>query len=125
MIPVTLDEYTMLSDNPFKNPNDKRSWRLDLNDTDGGDRIVEVVSLIPASGSIYHYRYLKQPSPIVLEDLTLLVPGYSIEGITDETQCKMPKEMHRIILKRAVELATLAYKENTLQNNVQLNTRIN
>jgi hypothetical protein len=126
IVPVSLDEYSILSDNPFKYPNNKRSWRLDIKDTSDGKRVVEVVTNVPATGSVYHYRYLKAPTPIVLEDITDTVgAGYAIEGVTIPTECKMPNELHRIILKRAVELATLAYKENTLQNNVQLNTRIN
>jgi hypothetical protein len=41
--------------------------------------------------------------------------------VTDETESILPSETHRLILNRAVDLATLAYKENTLANNVQLN----
>lgn len=125
IIPVSLDQYIVLSDNPFKNTNNKRSWRLDLKDTDN-KRIVEIVTNITAVGSIYHYRYIKAPTPIVLTNIeTLVGAGYAIEGIIIPTECLMPKELHRKILNRSVELATLAYKENTLQNNVQLNTRIN
>jgi hypothetical protein len=51
--------------------------------------------------------------------------GLEINGVSAKTECALNSEVHRLILKRAVELATTAYKENTLTNNVQINNRNN
>lgn len=125
IVPIPLDEYSMLEDNPFKKPNDQRAWRLNVKNTETADKVVEIITT--ATPTSYVYRYLKEPTPIVLVDLSTAFPGMglSINGVTAETQCVLNSEVHRSILKRAVELATTAYKENTLVNNVQINNRNN
>ena len=125
IVPIPLDEYSMLEDNPFKKPNNQRAWRLNVKNTETADKVVEIITT--ATPTSYVYRYLKEPSPIVLVDLSTEFPGMglSINGVTAETQCALNSEVHRLILKRAVELATTAYKENTLANNVQINNRNN
>lgn len=125
IIPVALDQYSLLEGNPFKEPNTKKAWRLNIKNTVNANNVVEIVTTqTPTS---YVYRYLKEPSPIVLVDLSVEYPdqGLSINGVTAETNCDLNSEAHRVILKRAVELATMAYKENTLGNNIQLNNRNN
>ena len=74
-------------------------------------------------------RYLKYPEPIILTDLET-DPDFedmnlTIEGIALEQTCKLNREIHSEILDRAVELAIRDYKENNLQNKVQLNNRNN
>ena len=115
----------MLEDNPFKKPNKDRAWRFNLANTISTDKIVEIVS--DQTLTTYLYRYLREPAPIILDDLDTVFPGQdlSINGINTKTECALNSEVHRIILKRAVELATVAYKDNTLQNNIQLNNRNN
>lgn len=125
IVPTALDQYSILEDNPFKNPNKKRAWRMDSKNTITSDKVVEIISNQTLAS--YFYRYLKEPSPIVLTDLDVLFPGMglTINGVSAETGCILNSEVHRIILKRAVEIATAAYKENTLSNNIQLNNRNN
>lgn len=125
IVPTALDQYSILEDNPFKKPNANRAWRLDSKNTITADRVVELISTQTLTS--YFYRYLKEPSPIVLTDLAVLFPGMglTINGVSAETGCILNSEVHRIILKRAVEIATAAYKENTLSNNIQLNNRNN
>lgn len=67
-----------------------------------------VVELIAGSKDIvnkYIIRYLKKPSPIILEDLE----GVTIEDISVETPCTLDEILHHEILQRAVELAKAAY----------------
>jgi len=125
IVPTALDQYSMLEDNPFKEPNAKRAWRINTKNTVSSDKVVEIITTqTPAS---YVYRYLQEPTPIVLVNLDDEFPAMnlSINGVNTETNCILNSECHRIILKRAVELATAAYKENTLSNNIQLNNRNN
>ena len=49
----------------------------------------------------------------------------SIDGVVQEQTSELNKEIHQEILDRAVELAHRDYKENNLQNRVQLNNRNN
>jgi len=125
IVPTALDQFSMLEDNPFKMPNRDRAWRLDVKNTINDIKVVEIISTQPLAS--YFYRYLKEPTPIVLTDLDVLFPGMdlTINGVSAETGCILNSEVHRIILKRAVELATAAYKENSLSNNIQLNNRNN
>jgi hypothetical protein len=126
IVPTALDAFNNFSDNPFKMPNRHKAWRLDSKNTGTQyDKVVEIISTVtPVS---YVYRYLKAPEPIVLADLEDLFPGagLSINGVDSVNECKLNSEIHRTILKRAVEIATMAYKENLLSNNLQLNNRNN
>lgn len=121
--PIPLDEYSVLDENPFKQPNTRKAWRLDVSNTVGDDKVVEIIS--NQTLTTYIYRYLTQPTPIVLVDLAVDAEyeglDLTIQGISDETIPVLPAEAHRLILRRAVDLATTAYKENTLSNNVQIN----
>lgn len=100
VIPITQDEYWKISKNPFKGPTDRRVLRLDNN-----SNIVELISKYNIS--TYLIRYLVQPSPIILEDLSSY--GITINGVSEITECKLNPVLHRIILNRAVTLAKLAY----------------
>ncbi len=123
VIPTSLDQYSVLSENPFKKPNARKAWRLTTNDTVSNETVVEILST--QTLTTYTYKYLDQPSPIILVDLSTDPEfsglGLEINGISAETNCILPAEIHRVVLTEAVALATLAYKENTLSNNVQLN----
>jgi len=125
VVPITLDEFNESKKNPFRKLDKDIAWRLDFNST--VSNTVEILSTEVITK--YHLRYLKYPDPIILTDLStnpeFAGMGLSIDGITSEQTCKLDKELHREILDRAVELATLDYKENNLQNKVQLNNRNN
>lgn len=125
IIPITLDEFNESIKNPFKRPYKDLAWRLDYNST--LSNTVEIIS--SEQLTTYHLRYIKYPDPIILTDLStdpeFLGMNLSIDGITTEQTCKLDKEIHREILDRAVELAIMDYRENSLQNKVQLNNRNN
>ena len=62
---------------------------------------------------LYKLRYVKTPSPIILDDLTNYGDA-SIQGISEATECKMPPETHQEILERAVTLAKIAWQGGTI-----------
>lgn len=124
--PISLDFFNSEVKNPFKKPNKDIAWRLDIG-SPLRDYKVEIITDRPIE--TYHLRYLKYPTPIVLTNL-LTDPEFagmnlSIDGAQEENSCQLNDEIHREILDRAVELAHRDYKENTLQNKVQLNNRNN
>lgn len=101
VIPVRQDEWHRIKNNPFKRPNRKRAVRLD-----NGGHIVEIVSDYPISK--YIVRYLRKPTPIILGKLE---EGLSIEGNhTEPSECELDPAIHRIILEKAVEIASKVYK---------------
>lgn len=122
--PITLDEYNKQRKNPFKKPNNKIIWRLDYNSIEPGGNVVELISNHTINE--YNMRYIKQPSPIILIDLNTddyLDSGLSILGQTQQQTSELHPNFHSEIVRRAVELATLSYKENNLNNLVNLYQR--
>lgn len=101
VIPVKLDELKKLITNPFRKPNNKRIFRLDV---DGNK--VELVS----SYQIVKYtvRYLAKPSPIITTDLPSDV---SIEGMNIYNDCELNSAIHDLIVQIAVSsiVATKSY----------------
>ena len=122
--PITLDEYNVSSKSPFRKPNKRKAWRLDVN-LGGGSNTVEIISeFAPIK---YMMRYIVKPKPIVLVNLDT-DPQYTgmnltIDGIAEKTECALNSVLHRTILERSVELAILGYRENNLSNRIELNKR--
>lgn len=100
VVPVTQDDYHRIKGNPFRKAKDNRVLRLDLD-----SNLVELISEYNISK--YFIRYLSKPTPIILIDLP---DGLTINNISNETNCKLNPLLHRFIVKRAVELASVAYK---------------
>lgn len=99
VVPIKQDEYFKISNSPYKGANSRRVLRLDIDLV-----VVEIISVY----GIYSYtvRYLERPNPIILAALT---NGVKINGLTAVTECTMNPILHREILKRAVQLAKIAY----------------
>lgn len=95
--PVTHDEYWRVRNNPFRGPNTKRVLRLDRGDTE-----VELVSAYSISN--YTIRYIRKPSPIVLD----YFPNETIDGVNTPQTCELNESLHRDILDRAVRLALIS-----------------
>lgn len=122
--PVTLDEYNKQKNNPFKKPNNEQIWRIDFNSNEPGSNNVELISNFPIKQ--YNMRYIKQPSPIILQDLNAneyLNSGLTILGQSQQQTSELHPNFHSEIVRRAVELATLSYKENNLNSLVNLYQR--
>jgi len=120
VLPKTHDEYMSNIDNPFvkpKDPNDKgrkaTAWRLDFSKAQGaGSKRHEIVT----SGSYgilqYYVRYIAKPTPIIVEDLT----GYTIDGLSAQTDCVLDDSIHREIVQLAVSIALETVKDNRWQS---------
>lgn len=123
ILPISHDKFNKQIKNPFKKPSDKIAWRLDIFNIEN-DKVVEIVSTIENTLE-YQLRYIKYPNPIIITNLSLTFPSdnLSIDGISQESECELNKEVHREILDRAVELALADYKPSGLQLKAQMNTR--
>lgn len=62
---------------------------------------------------IYQLRYIKRPSPIILEDLDNYGDDLTIDRVSSKSECSLPEETHREILERAVTLAKIAWQGGT------------
>lgn len=112
VIPVTHDEFNVNKNNPFKKPNVNKAWRLDIANTVGADNVRELI--YPGAISSYTIRYLKKPTPIILENLSPY--KRTIDNLDVVTECRLSTEIQRDIIELAVKKAKLAYEENSLQN---------
>ena len=105
VIPVRFDEYIKYSSKPYKQPLKNQAWRI-ITAPDSWNLIIGHNNSAPINqGYKYYIRYIKKPTPIILENISPL----SIEGIDKKTQCILDSEIHPEILQRAVELAKAAY----------------
>lgn len=96
VVPVTQDEYSRISSNPFRTTNNRRALRLDAD-----DNTVEIIS--KCNVDKYIVRYLSRPDPIILTDLT---DNLSINSISTKTECKLNSALHRAILINAIKMVT-------------------
>ena len=116
--PVALDDLNMFLDNPFKQPNNKKVFRTTFgNGIDG----IFLISSQPLKS--YRAQYLQKPLPIILGDLSEY--GVSIDGeyLPRNPVCNLPELLHRTIIKRAVELAKVAYLGD-LGTAIAINNRV-
>lgn len=107
IVPINSDAYSRLTSKPFNRPLKNQAWRLDVNVVED-DEINQCCDLIPTIGytiQSYQIRYVKKPTPIILEDLEEI----SINGVYQHTECKLNPIIHQDILQRAVELAKASY----------------
>ena len=93
--PTKQDEFQNIKDNPFRGANDRRALRLDLSEGN-----VEIVSKYTVTE--YYVRYVKNVSPIILEDLP---EGLTIDTLSKATDCILHEALHQKILESAVLLA--------------------
>jgi hypothetical protein len=123
--PISYDDLNSSMKNPFRKPNGKRAFRLDIS-KDATLKNVELVSEVPLIS--YSMRYVKYPSPIILANFELddsvAGLGLTVNGLNQVRQCELDESIHREILNRAVELAIRDYRENSLQSKIQTNQRV-
>lgn len=130
VIPISFEEYNLLSSKPFKRPVKNQAWRLMDSTVSNKAELI-----IGPNDTLYKYtmRYIRRPRPIILTpiqeddlsidgyigsytdsdgDVHLIKKGedpdtsYEISGI----ECELDPILHHEILQRAVELASAAYK---------------
>ena len=101
IMPVSFDEYNRLMAKPFKFPAKKQAWRL-ITDT---GKVVELIGKIgnktlqDVNSITYRIRYVKTPSPIILEDLTNYGEDIRIQGQNAPSTLDLPDEFYREILE--------------------------
>ena len=126
VIPITHDNYSTIKRNPFRSPSIENGfWKMDVSG-DGATTYSYVEIILADKTGIttttkYKCRYIKELSPIIVGAITPL----TINGSSTEATSNLSTLVHREVLDRAIELATKAYKENTLQNQIMLNQRGN
>lgn len=114
IVPISYKEYDREMSKPYAQPLKKQAWRLFQNQATGFDINSELIprfnvkeetseGAVPVSTTfIYKIRYVKRPTPIVLEDLP---NNLEIDGVTTESECELNPIIHMDILNKAVELA--------------------
>jgi len=125
VIPVPYDRYHRVIRNPYLGPQRDRVLRLDS----GLEGTSDIVQLIPppnATINSYTIQYIRRPYPIIVSDLDITFPGegLSIYGETKPYSSTEATDVSEIvqkeIVKKAIELAILRFKENSLSNNLQI-----
>jgi len=110
--PITHDEYTVNLENPFKQPYDELTWRLDYSRVSSTtDRRHELITDGSYTISTYHLRYLKR------------LPGITVDRTvtTNQVNSLLDESTHRRIIDIAVEIALEVTVDNRLQTNLLLN----
>ena len=108
VIPITHDELLRTLKNPFRGMTDRRVLRVDENN------LLYLYSKKDLKS--YNIVYVKNPSPIIVADLSVYGPQATVEGKQIVTECQLPEIFHREILNRAVLAAKQAYT-NVQQSN--------
>ena len=126
VIPLMYSEYSKHMTKPYKYPLKNACWRLEVAGQSAG---VSEFILAPYSKNNttydlleYNLRYLKKPSPIIVEDLSVYGASFNIDGISAVTPCQLDPIIHREIIQRAVEIAKSAYLGD-LKSSVTLGQR--
>lgn len=96
VVPITQDELHRILKNPFRGINSHRAIRLDV-----GENKVEIIYSTDTVDN-YTVRYIKEPSPIILENLS---NETKIKGLNNVSECFLHPALHKAILDRAVQLA--------------------
>lgn len=108
---ITNLEYMMAMNKPYKYPFKHEGWRI-IHNT--GVRKLELLLSYGDSLISYKIRYIKRPTPIILNDISPL----TIDGISTPTDCILDESMHAEIVQRAVELAKMSYDSQNVQENI-------
>ena len=122
-IPVKHSFISRLSKSPFHTPDPDTIYSIASGDARGG-KLVDFIHNNTFIFSEYRGTYVKRPYPIILKDLTTAYPNetLTIEGKTSPHvgyASDVDVNLHKKIVQRAVELAILHYRDNTLSNNMQ------
>ena len=107
VLPVTQDELWRVINNPFRGPTARRVLRQDISPTADGIGRVELIASYPITE--YKVRYLEKLSPIILTDLSEYNDDLYIDGVQEETVCKLDSSLHSKIIEAAAKMALLAW----------------
>ena len=99
VVPTKQDTLYKDLKNPFRRPNRNKILGISENNT------IILYSEYPITS--YYLKYLKRPTPIILEDLD---NGLTIENVSSETECVLPESLHQQIILRAVQMAKAVWQ---------------
>lgn len=103
IIPITHDNLNHMLKNPFSGILSNRVLRLNKS-----TKTVELIFNKNITFNLYIITYLKNPKPIILDDISIL--GAKIKGLDIPTSCELHESIHLLILKLAVQKAAQSYK---------------
>lgn len=114
--PIKYDEFNTMCQNPYKQPNGLKGWRLDISydpDTDSKRDVKLFFKKMDDDDYIktYNVVYLVTPDKFDLE--SDVIPSTLTNNLF----------LTEKIINRAVEFSTRDYKDNNLQTQVQTNSR--
>lgn len=126
--PINEDNFWILVEDPYKRPNKfcTRAWRLDMT-KDSVSRVVRLIFPLELTLTKYQFTYVPVAPTIIVGDLTEDGEDLTING---ENTLQIPESLINnpifldVVINRAVELATRDYKQNTLETQLSLNTRV-
>lgn len=129
---ISLDSLSRGMKNPFRRPGSEHVYRVDMQ---GQEIMIVSRGLLrdPRVHCEYQLVYLRFPGPLILTDLRDFALGHGLVDydltIDNEylpTALPLPYGdlVLDVIIDRAVLLATMDYKENTLSNRAALNARM-
>ena len=117
--PIHYTEYKRLMLKPYQYPVKKTAWRL-INGIHTNTAAQQSCLCVELIGNFhenttltYRLRYVKQPVPIILANLTegeYAGQNLSIKGRTTQSMCELGADVFNEVLQRAVELAKNAWE---------------
>ena len=119
VVPLHFLEFARLNSGPYKEPNLHETWRIISDVNTENKTTFDLYIRYNWSFKNYIIRYIKIPTPIILEDLT---GGLTINGLAIKTECELNPILHSEVLNRAVEMAKVMYLGNTNEV-IQINQR--
>lgn len=105
VIPITNDGLNRSLKNPFRRPNERKVFRLNIECED--KHSLEII--VPKSITSFNYflRGIRRPKPIVLYDDDTI----TVDNIKTKQPCELDSMLHRTILETAVKMALETYKQ--------------
>lgn len=125
------ESYSLIQSKAFKYPVRYQAWRLinSIEETVSGsetsilNRYFEFIAGFKDIIKSYKIKYVRQPRPIIIAtsgSSNGQEPTINGESIYTESTCELDPILHQDILRRAVELAKLAYETGALAQMVQI-----
>ena len=101
---IHYTDYNKMMNKPFKYPLKNQAWRLSLS---GDSNLAEIIGGPEDTIKEYNIRYIRNPKPIILEDLEDC--DVQINGQGKYSECELEESIHREIIEMAVYFAKVSY----------------
>lgn len=122
IVPIDHNEYNRILSRPYPEPLKRQAWRLFESDRTTLGRTVEIILRSDAgTPDKYVVRYIRNPRPIILTDLSDTSEELSIEGETAASECELSQIFHNDILNEAIRLLLSPHTSGSEDNKEQRN----